>query len=192
MPAVDLPFSSPGPGCSGLLRSGGRGGEHRALFSFPQCQGCSPLPGPDQPWESGYLGCEGLSFRGLNKKPLNTLKLREVSNLSAGPHSRPPRDGLSSVLGYRGFLISPSSDKLLIKRALPPIPLRLLLPLPGDPREGLKAAAAGRGLRASSMRRQVGSLARCPLPRAGVPDCGAEVPGVGAAARAPAALVTSG
>lgn len=155
-----------GAACSGLLCSRGRGGELRALFSFPQCQGCSPLPGPDQPWESGYLGCEGLSLRGLDKKPLNTLKLREVSNLSAGPHSRPPRDGLSSVLGYSGFLISPSSDKLLIKRALPRIPLPSLLPLPGDPREGLKVVAARQGLRVSSMRRPVGSLAGCPLPRA--------------------------
>lgn len=111
-----------GAACSGLLRSGGRG-ELRALFSFQQCQGCSPLPGPDQPWESGYLGCEGLSLRGLDKKPLNTLKLREVSNLSADPHSRPLRDGLSSVPRYSGFLISPSSDKLLIKRALPAVPL---------------------------------------------------------------------
>lgn len=51
-----------GADCSGFLCSGGRGGELRALFSFPQCQGCSPLPGPDQPWESGYLGCEGLSL----------------------------------------------------------------------------------------------------------------------------------
>lgn len=129
-----------GAACSGLLRSG-------PLFSFQQCQGCSPLPGPDQPWESGYLGCEGLSLRGLNKKPLNTLKLREVSNLSADPHSRPLRDGLGSVPRYRGFLISPSSDKLLIKRAFPPIFLLSLLPLPGDPREGLKVASARRGLR---------------------------------------------
>lgn len=90
---------------------------------------------------------------------MNTLKLREVSNLSASPHSRPPQDGLSSVRWYSGFLISPSSDKLLIKRALPRIPPLSLLPLPGDPREAFKVDAARQGLRVSSMRRRVGSLA---------------------------------
>lgn len=122
------PQGQAGAVCSGLLRSGGRGGELRAILSFPPCQGCSPLPGPDQPWESGYLGFQGLSLHGLDKKPLNTPRYFAESAVSP-PAPTPALFELGSAQrGYSGFLISPGPDKLLIKRALPPIPFTVVPP----------------------------------------------------------------
>lgn len=115
------------------------------------------------PWLGGPLPPR------LEQEPFEYSRYFAESAVSP-PVPTPALFELGSVQsGYRGFLISPGSDKILIERALPPtVPPLSPLPLPGAPREGFKVAAARRGLRVSSASRRVGSLAGCSHSQVGV------------------------